>query len=69
MNCYFYLKKHTDALIEQTITRPQGTLDFKMNKQMESFSFPPPINLSEEGKRFLAVTSFEATNSVFKRTD
>ena len=40
------LKKHTDTLIEQTRTRPQQTLDFKMNKQVQSFSFNPPINLS-----------------------
>ena len=58
-------KKHTDKLIEQTKTKPQETLEFKMNKQMETFSFNPPINLFEEGKWFLAVTSFEATNSVF----
>ena len=32
---------------------------------METFSFSPPINLVEEGKWLIAVTSFEATNSVF----
>ena len=32
---------------------------------MESFSFNPPINLSEEDKWMLAVTFFAATNSVF----
>ena len=32
---------------------------------MESFSLNPPMNVAEEGKRFLAVTSFERTNSVF----
>ena len=31
---------------------------------MKTFSFPPPINIFEEGKWLLAVTSFEATNSV-----
>ena len=36
-----------------------------MNKQMENLSFSPPINLVAEGKRLLAVTCFEATNSVF----
>ena len=43
-------KKHTDTLIEQTGTCPQETLDVKMNKQMQTFSFSPPINLVEEGK-------------------
>ena len=30
-------KKHTDTLIEQTKTKPQETLEFKMNKQIQSF--------------------------------
>ena len=63
------IKKHTDTLIEQTKTKPQETLEFKMNKQMQTFSFNPPINLIEEGKWLLAVSSFECTNSVFNITD
>ena len=54
------------TLIEQTKTKPQELLEFKKKKHMESFSFNPPINTFEEGKWLLAVTSFEATNSVFK---
>ena len=61
-------KKHTDTLIEQTKTKPQDTLEFKMNKQTQTFSFSPPINLVEEGKWLLAVSSFECTNSVFNIT-
>ena len=63
------IKKHTDTLIEQTKTKPQETLEFKMNKQMQTFSFNPPINLIEEDKWLLAVSSFEFTNSVFNITD
>ena len=63
------IKKHTDALIEQTKTRPQKMLEFKINKQLETFLLYPPINLLEEGKWLLAVSSFEATNSVFNNTD
>ena len=59
------IKKHKDVLIKQTRTKPQETLEFKMNKQMQTFSFSPPINLLEEEKWLLAVTSFECTNSVF----
>ena len=40
-----------------------------MNKRMESFSFSPPINLVEESKWLLAVTSFEGTNSVSIRAE
>ena len=63
------IKKHTDTLIEQTRTKPQETLEFKMNKQRQTFSFNPPINLIEEGKWLLGVSSFECTNSVFNITD
>ena len=63
------IKKHTDTLIEQTKTRPQETLEFKMDKRRQTFSFNPPINLVEEDKWLLAVSSFECTNSVFNITD
>ena len=63
------IKKHKDTLIQQTKTKPQETLEFKMNKQMQTFSFPPPINLIEEGKRLLALSSFECTSSVSNITN
>ena len=63
------IEKHTDTLIEQTKTKPQETLEFKMNKQMQTFSFNPSINLVEEGKWLLGVSSFECTNSVFNITN
>ena len=63
------IKKHSDTLIEMTKTKPQETLEYKMNKQMQTFSFHPPINFSEEGIWLSAVISFEAMNSVFNITD
>ena len=30
-------KKHTDTLVEQTKTKPQETLEYKMIKQMQTF--------------------------------
>ena len=33
----FLLKQNTDTLIEQTISKPQETFEFRMNKQMENF--------------------------------
>ena len=63
------IKKHTDTLIEQTKTKALETLEFKMNKQMQTFSFNPPINLVEEGKWLLAVYSLECTTSVFNITN
>ena len=53
------IKKHTDTLIEQTKTKPQETLEFKMNKQMQTFSFNPQIIPPEKGKWLLAVSSLE----------
>ena len=58
-------KKHTDMLIEQTKTRSQQTPELKLVEQRETFWFNPPINLVEEGKWLLRLTSFETTNSVF----
>ena len=63
------IKKHTDTLIEQTKTKPQETLEFKMNKRRQTFSFNPPLNLIEEGKWLIAVCSLECTNSVFNITN
>ena len=59
------IKKHTDTLIEQTKTKPQETLEFKMDKRKQTLSFNPPIYLVKEGKWLLAVSSFECTNFVF----
>ena len=44
------ITKFTYKLIEQTKTKAQETFEFKMHKQMETFSCSPPINLVEEGK-------------------
>ena len=60
---------HTDTLIKQTKTKPPETLEFKMNKQKQTFSFYRPINLVEEGKWLLGVSSYECTNSVFNITN
>ena len=39
-----------------------------MNKQKQTFLFNPPINLFEEGKWLIGVSSFECTTSVFNKT-
>ena len=68
MNCYFSKKTYTDTLIKQTKRKLQETLEFKMDKQKQTFSFNPPINLIGDGKWLLAVSSFECTISVFNVT-
>ena len=63
-----FIKRHTDTLTEQTKTKPQEMFEFKLNKQRRTFSLNPPKNVSEKSNRFLAETSFEATNSVLHIT-
>ena len=53
-------------MIEQTKARPQETLEFKMNKQRQTYLFSHRNYLLKQGKWLLAVSSFECTNSVFK---
>ena len=63
------MKNYTDTLFEQTNTKPQETLEFKLNKQMQTFSISPSKYLCAEGKWLLTVTCFEANNSVLIITD
>ena len=63
------IKKHTDTLIEQTKTKPQATLEFKMIRSKQTFSFSPPVNLVGEGKGLFGMTSLESTISVFNITN
>ena len=63
------IKKHTDTLIQQTRTKPQETLEFKMIKPMQTFSFNPSLNLVEGGKWLMAVSLFDCTNSVYNITN
>ena len=56
---FFLIKKHTDTLTEQTKTKPQETLELKMNKQMKTLSFSSPLNSIDEGEGILAVTSWK----------
>ena len=39
MICYFYLKNIQISWLSKQKTKPQETLDFKMNKQIEIFPF------------------------------
>ena len=63
------IKKHADTLIEQTKTKPQESLEFKMIKPMQTFSFNPPINLVEESKWLMVLSLFDCTNSVYNITN
>ena len=54
-------------IVENTLSKPQETLEFKMIKQKESFSFDIPLELPE--KRMMGVTSLEVYNTVYNITE
>ena len=51
--------------IKQTQTEPQETLEFKITKLRETFSFKPSIILGLEGSSIIALTNLEVYNSNF----
>ena len=60
------IEKHTDTLIQQTKTKPHETFEFKMNQQMQTFSFNPPINLVEECEWFIRSVFVRVYNFCFQ---
>ena len=57
------MTKNCETLIEQTHTKPQETLEFKMNISRESFNFKPPIQV--KGDWMIGLTDLEVYNSIF----
>ena len=56
------IAKSNQEIVENTHSKPQETLEFKMNKQKESFSFDILLDLPE--KWMMRVTSLEVYNTV-----
>ena len=54
-------------IVENTLSKPQETLEFKMNKQKESFSFDVPLEVPEQW--MMGVTSLEVYNTVYNITE
>ena len=54
-------------IVENTLSKPQETLEFKMNKQKESFSFDILLELPEQW--MMGVTSLEVYNTVYNFTE
>ena len=50
------------------MNKQEPNLKKHLNKQQQTFSFNPQINIVEEAKWLPAKTTFEATNSVFNIT-
>ena len=61
------ITKNCETLIEQTHTKPQETLEFKMTKPRETFHFKPPIQI--KGDWMIGLTDLEVYNSIFNITE
>ena len=61
------IAKSNQEIVENTHSKPQETLEFKMNKQKESFSFDVPLELPEQW--MMGVTSLDVYNSVYNITN
>ena len=61
------ITKNCETLIEQTHTKPQETLEFKMAKPKETFHFKPSIQIN--GDWLIGLTDLEINNSIFNITE
>ena len=61
------IAKSNQEIVENTHSKPQETLEFKMIKQKESFSFDVSLLLPE--KWMMGVTSLEVYNTVYNITE
>ena len=61
-----FAKSNLD-IVENTLSKPQETLEFKMTKQKESFAFDVPLELPEQ--KMIEVTSLEVYITVYTITE
>ena len=61
------IAKSNQEIVENTHSKPQEPLEFKMTKQKESFSFDVPLLLNE--KWMMGVTNLEVYNTVYDITE
>ena len=61
------ITKNCEKLTEQTHTKPQETLEFKMIQSKQTFHFKPPIGI--EGSWTIGLTDLEVYNSIFNITE
>ena len=63
----FKISNYHQEIVVNTHSKPQETLEFKMTKQKESFSFDIPLELNE--KWMMGVTSLDVYNTTFDITN
>ena len=61
------ITKNCETLVEQTHTKPQETLEFKMIKTSETFHFKPPIQV--KGYWMIGLVDLEVYNSIYNITE
>ena len=66
-NLLLNITKNCETLIEQTHTKSQETLEFKMIKPRETFHFKPPIQI--QGDWMIGLTDLEVYSSIFNITE
>ena len=59
--------ENCQTLIEQTHTKPEETLEYKMIKPRENIPFKPPTQIKEDC--LIGLTSLEVYNSLFNITE
>ena len=66
-NLLLSITKNCETLIEQTHTKSQEVLEFKMIKSRETFHFSPPIQI--QGDWMIGLVDLEVYNSIFNITE
>ena len=63
----FQITEHCETLVKQTHTKPQATIEFKLNKSRETFSFKSPISIERFWR--IGLTSLNVCKSIFHITE
>ena len=61
------ITKICEALFEQTLGKPEETLELKLNKPREKLQFNPPISI--EGSWMIGLANLQVYTSFFKVTE
>ena len=61
--------KHCERLNKQTHAKPQGSLEIKLTKPIETLSYKLSINVCLDSKWMVGLTRFGVYNSVFNVTE
>ena len=61
--------KNRETLNKQTFTKPQETLEFKLNKPRETLSFTSSIILCPDSNWIVGLTTLSVKTSIFEITD